>query len=660
MKSLIFWADGAPDLASKRRSEGGAFVLWNEDRAETLLSAGVPYQTVGDYVGAREADAVDEAAMAWTKSWGSRPLRDGRSFRDLLDWKGVSLWWFAELLLHHSTEAPRYVRLIETFHRILEEEHPEEVEAAGLSAEEAVLLERTCTARGLLFHGRAAPQRLRLATRTRLVPLRARWNDVKTFLGALKAVAAGPPSAPGSSGKKNVLFLSHAAFWRHRKDPETDEPNAYEHYFDALIPQVAAHPGLRPVVLAVGPRAAFRRRGVRDRVREWLRLRPEAGPYLAVNRYTTWAVLRETLRASALAREAWRVLRRSPGMRAAFSHRGVAFADLAAPDLAGTLLLQLPWAVRSYEEMAAALRGLRPATVCLYAESSGWGRAALAACRAAGVPTVAVQHGILYPKYYSYRHGPDEAACPRPDKTAVFGESARRLLVEMGGYDPGSLVVTGSPKFDDLVASALRRDRREIRARLGAGDGVSLVLVASRYRGIRPTHAALGPAFPALVRSLEALEGVLGLVKPHPAEPSGAYEADLRGARRVRVVAPGADLMDLLHAADVLVTVESLSAVEALVLGRPVLILNMPTNLRELVDQGVALGVAAGDDPTGALRQLLFDPATRQALETARQRYLSEVAQGVDGGATRRILELIAATVEAPDRRRSTRGGVVG
>jgi len=108
------------------------------------------------------------------------------------------------------------------------------------------------------------------------------------------------------------------------------------------------------------------------------------------------------------------------------------------------------------------------------------------------------------------------------------------------------------------------------------------------------------------------------------------------------------------------VTVESLSAVEALVLGRPVLILNMPTNLRELVDQGVALGVAAGDDPTGALRQLLFDPATRQALETARQRYLSEVAQGVDGGATRRILELIAATVEAPDRRRSTRGGVVG
>jgi len=661
MKSLIFWAAATPDMARQRGAEGALFVLWNEDRAGALLSAGVPYKTVSDYVSPREADAVDEAAMAWTKSWGSRPLRDGRSFRDLLDWKGVSLWWFAELYLHHSTEAPRYVRLVETFHRILEAERPFEVEAVGLSAEEAVLLERTCTARGLLFHGRSAPPRLRLAARTRLVSLRARWNGAKTFLGALKAAAAGAPLLPASAGKKTVLFLSHAAFWRHRKGPETDEPRAYEHYFDALIPEVAAHPGLHPVVVAVGPRAAFRRRGVRDRIREWLRLRPEAGPYVAVNRYTTWAVFRETLRAAALARDAWRVLRGSPGMREAFSHRGVAFADLAGPDLAGTLLLQLPWAVRSYEEMAAVLLGLRPAAVCLYAESSGWGRAALAACRAAAVPTVAVQHGILYPKYYSYRHAPDEADCPRPDKTAVFGETARRLLVEMGGFDPASLVVTGSPKFDDLVASAGRHNRREIRARLGAEDGVSLVLVASRYRGIRPTHPALGPAFPALVRSLETLDGVLGVVKPHPAEPAGAYQADLRSARRVRVVAPGTDLLELLHAADALVTVESLSAVEALVLGRPVLILNMPTNLRALVDQGVALGVAAGDDPTGALRRLLFDPATRQALEAARQRYLSEVAQGVDGGATRRILELIAATAEGPRTDgRAARGGMVG
>jgi len=49
-------------------------------------------------------------------------------------------------------------------------------------------------------------------------------------------------------------------------------------------------------------------------------------------------------------------------------------------------------------------------------------------------------------------------------------------------------------------------------------------------------------------------------------------------------VAGHADLVKLLFAADVLVTVESLSAVEALVLDRPVVVLNMPTNLAEMVE----------------------------------------------------------------------------
>jgi CDP-glycerol glycerophosphotransferase (TagB/SpsB family) len=218
----------------------------------------------------------------------------------------------------------------------------------------------------------------------------------------------------------------------------------------------------------------------------------------------------------------------------------------------------------------------------------------------------------------------------------------------MGGYDPRALVVTGSPKFDDLLASARSRDRRKVRADLGVDDELALVLVASRYRGIRPTHPAIGPALPALVRALESLDGVVALVKPHPAEPAGAYEADLRTSRRIRMADPGADLLDLMHAADAVVTVESLSAVEALVLGRPVLILQMPTNLRALVDSGAALGVAAGEDPAPALRRLLFDPATREGLDAARLRYLTEVASGVDGGATARIAALIAATAGAP------------
>jgi hypothetical protein len=49
---------------------------------------------------------------------------------------------------------------------------------------------------------------------------------------------------------------------------------------------------------------------------------------------------------------------------------------------------------------------------------------------------------------------------------------------------------------------------------------------------------------------------------------------------------------------------------------------------------------------------MLFDEAVRGRLEQARALYLRHVAQGVDGGATRRIVGLLAETA----RRR----GVVG
>ena len=648
MKTLVFWGNGSLEAARARRDEGASFVLWSADRAAQLDEVGVAYRRPHDFLGPSPDDILDEAAMGWSKAFGKRPILDGQSLRELLTWKGLSLWWFAELYLYHSTEAPDRVRQIETFYRVLEAERPDEVEAVGLGTADALLLQRTATACRVLYHGPDAKPPRTLAARVARVSRQSRLNTAKGMATAIKATLSGRlPGPPRQDGRETVLFLSHAAFWRERQEFAGSESLEYEHYFDRIIPAVAQEPGLTPFVVAVGPRAAFRRRGLGDRVAEWLRLAGPGGPFVHINRYASFAVFRELRRATREIRAAWRRLKDSPGMREAFAYRDVNFADLAGPDLAGTLLLQLPWAVRCYEEMRSALRAIRPAVLCLYAESSGWGRAALAASRAEGLKSLGLQHGILYPTYFSYRHQADEGECPIPDRTAVFGEAASRLLVAIGHYPPESLVVTGSPKFDALLEAAHRWDRQATRARLGVGPGERLLVVASRFRAIRETHQSIGSAFPGLLTAVEAMEGVRCLVKPHPAEPKGAYEDAIReaGAERTRVVEPGIDLAELLHAADALVTVESLSAIEALVLGRLVLVLNMPTKLRELVESGAALGVAAGADPRLALDALLFDPGTGAALEEARERYLSQVAHGVDGRATARIVEVLRETV---------------
>jgi hypothetical protein len=641
VKTLALCAGG--DQAPGRSAEA-RLVAWDETAESTLRAAGATARTVAEVLGPGAADEVDTAALRWTKEWGRRPLLDGRTFRDLYAWKGVSLWWFAELFLHHSTEATRLVRVIEVVHRLLDAEAPDEVEVHGLPEDEALLVARTCLKRGVLFHrGRVRGVRRRRVSEVRR---RARWNEMKAWATATKAALSGPPPVP-EAGKPVALFLSHAAFWRARPGEQGDT-SAYEHYFDRIIPGLSEDGALRPFVVAVGPKAAFRRRGTVDRLSEWLRVEGDGEGYVHVNRYFRGPVAVETRQGAALARRIWSELHESPALREGFAHRGVTFADLSEADFAATILLQLPWALRSYEEMSAVLAVVRPAVVCLYAESSGWGRAALAACRAAGVPAVAVQHGIVYRNYYSYVHDQDEGECPRPQRTAVFGQATRDLLIEMGHYAPAELVVTGSPRLDQLQETARGWDAGAFRARLAVSAREPLVVIASRFRGIRRTHQAIGGALAGLLRALEAL-GVNSVIKPHPAEGGADYARVLQetGARRARVLPAGTELLPLLHAADALVTVESLAAVEAIVLDRPVVVLSAPTNLRALVEAGVALAVPVGEDPTEVVRRALFDEGTREALRVAREAYRPQVAFGTDGAATARIVALLREVAAA-------------
>jgi hypothetical protein len=111
--------------------------------------------------------------------------------------------------------------------------------------------------------------------------------------------------------------------------------------------------------------------------------------------------------------------------------------------------------------------------------------------------------------------------------------------------------------------------------------------------------------------------------------------------RQTRILPAERNLLELLVASDGLVTVDSLASSEALVLGRQVLVLNLPGNLSSLVDREVALGVRRGESIAKALHSFLFDPETARALAEKRKEYIQDFAFGADGRATERIVECI-------------------
>ena len=635
---LLLFGGGDLEAARAALTRGERVISLSEEAASRLAAAGLPVTRAVDSLGDDPEMPLYRAAADWTQAFGTKAVdATGQTLKDALSFRATTLWWWAELYLHHNTDAARRVRLLETAARVIDAFGATSVRTQGLAKDETLLIERLCTSRQIGF---ARGDVSRAATP---VPRSALTLGL---LEASKMVATAAKSAGGADERliqKAIVFVSHAAFWKTRIQKDGRE-ESYEHYLDALLSE-AKRRCLPTVTLGVGPQTTFRTRSASEKWKERLsRHRDER--YVHVNRFVTPGVAASALKAFGAAVGIRRRFQNAASMRQAFSHRGVSFEDLSQEDLGRTLLHQVPWAARCLLEFDAAFRELDPRLVCLYAESSGLGRAAIEAARVCGVKSLGVQHGILYPNYFSYERTSEDVALgtPIPDITAMYGADGVRLLETTFRYPKGRVVATGSPRYDALAKEIASVGRDERRSLLGLGPTDRLVVLASRYAGIRDTHKASGPAFAGLLNAVGRIEGVRLIVKPHPAERGDAYDKDIEASGfkdRVRVIADRS-LTDILPAADLLVTVESLSATEALVAGVPVVVLRHPSNLRDLVSSGAALGVPDGEDPQPSIEALLTNPDARKRWRESRDTFLQDVAHGVDGQALDRLALLVS------------------
>ena len=102
--------------------------------------------------------------------------------------------------------------------------------------------------------------------------------------------------------------------------------------------------------------------------------------------------------------------------------------------------------LRDLPRMRRLLRRLHPAGILLVDE---YGRPEwLLAARAEGIPSAAVQHGIIHRFHVGYRYPARSPELVLPARTYVFGNYEARLLTGESVYRPDEVIVTGSPRLD--------------------------------------------------------------------------------------------------------------------------------------------------------------------------------------------------------------------
>jgi hypothetical protein len=264
---------------------------------------------------------------------------------------------------------------------------------------------------------------------------------------------------------------------------------------------------------------------------------------------------------------------------------------------------------------------------------------AIIAAKALGIPTVEQQHGLIGRNHLAYlvpRHLDVATAFPLCNWMLVWGSHTQHLLIDSDAYPPDRVIIVGSPRVDMLLRELPPPART--RAQLHIPAELPTVLYTSN--GFASDY--MGEVLSGIQQA--STKDVQWLIKLHPRENTRhLWEAAIKalGLQHVQVLKDELGFYALLNACDVHVSFASTTLIEAAILGKPNLGLEVP----HIVDPG---GYAEANaflpvppHKLGpAVQDLLANPAQRaRLLET--QKAFAEDWCIHDGNSVERIIHVL-------------------
>ncbi|MGE4297195.1 MAG: hypothetical protein AB7E47_04125 [Desulfovibrionaceae bacterium] len=216
-------------------------------------------------------------------------------------------------------------------------------------------------------------------------------------------------------------------------------------------------------------------------------------------------------------------------------------------------------------------------------------RAATLIGNAKGIPTLNIHDGLAF----------EERHHLTADRLAVMCGITRDNLIRTG-HDAARITITGQPAFDPIVREIEEFDRDALCRRHGLDPAGRYILFGSQ----RQVDEAL---LVGVIDTVErAMPGHRLLVKPHPGEDPAMFEHVLasRGGFSFFRDVP---IRELICASDLMVSLWSTISLEAVLMRRPLIQLNLPglPNTNPLYDFGVALEAPSLDALGGHMQDVL-------------------------------------------------------
>lgn len=343
----------------------------------------------------------------------------------------------------------------------------------------------------------------------------------------------------------------------------------------------------------------------------------------------------------------WRMLKSDKAHLETFVFQGINYWQLIARHLKGHMLITFPRLYLHREMALQALKSFPNGLLCMSEDVTPYSRAILSAAKSRGISSLHVQHGILGERnVHSKVH---------TDVVAIWGKGSRQWFNEFKNEEK-QMEITGNPRFD-LLYEKIKKGFSPLRVyetlKIPGDRKIITVCTSAIYEfSASRTQLENNQMIEATMNYANEHPEFHIVVKLHPGETLDNYQiihSKFKSRLNLSFVRE-IDLYELLNASTVLISWYSTTVLEAIILGRPVIICDFfgDKPIVPYVTKGVALGAFNTQGLYKALDQVINNKDTRARLIGNGQDFIRDFAYSVDGKATERVGQLIKNMAESP------------
>lgn len=271
-----------------------------------------------------------------------------------------------------------------------------------------------------------------------------------------------------------------------------------------------------------------------------------------------------------------------------------------------------------------------------------------------GVPSLVVQHGIS---------GHPIGFLPlSASKIAVWGRITRDWLVG-GGVDANRIVITGSPRFDRYLQRDKNfvKEKEKICRELHLDSQKKIIVFATQIAGgkigfanLHLSHKEGKDLLFAMANLMKRYPDKQLVIKLRAAEEEEITQKIVNESNLDNIkITLNTNIYELVSACDILITPWSTVGLEAMILDKPVITMDLTGRVvphhaykKLYVESGAAICVYTEKDLIPAIRDALYNEEVRKKLAEERRKFVYEYVYKQDGEASKRVADLIMQVIE--------------